>query len=96
MSPATVRPGDAYTLQIALVNEGKKPIKVSGMTVTTTVNGSAQARPTAPRVKEIAPQQRAVLEEVPGVWGASVGSWQTEVLVTAGKGDSLKNQITWK
>ncbi len=96
VSPATVKPGDPYTLQIALVNEGKKAIKISGMTVTMTVNGSPSSKPIPPRVKEIAPQQRAVLEELPGVWAPTTSSWQTEVLVTGGKGDSLKNQVTWK
>jgi hypothetical protein len=37
-----------------------------------------------------------VLEELPGVFPATANTWMAEVLVTANKGDSLKNQITWK
>jgi hypothetical protein len=46
-------------------------------------------------VKEVAPGQRAVLEELPGVF-PDANSWTAEVLVTANKGDSMKNQLTWK
>jgi hypothetical protein len=42
------------------------------------------------------PYQRVVLEELPGVFPAAANSWTAEILVTANKGDSLKNQITWK
>jgi pSer/pThr/pTyr-binding forkhead associated (FHA) protein len=95
MNPPTVKPGEPYKLQIALVNEGKKPIKISGMTFTVTTNGQKSGNPIAPRVKEVAPSQRAVLEELPGVF-PQANTWMAEVLVTANKGDSLKNQITWK
>ena len=47
-------------------------------------------------MKEVAPSQRALLEEIPGVWPADVDWWSAEVLVTANKGDSLKNLLTWK
>ena len=96
MSPPSVKPGEPYKLQITLVNEGKKPIKISGMTFTITVNGQKSGNPIAPRAKEVAPQQRAVLEELPGVFPAQATTWTAEVLVTANKGDSLKNQLTWK
>jgi hypothetical protein len=95
MNPASVKPGEPYKLQIALVNEGKKPIKVSGMTFTVTVNGKKSGNPIAPRVKEVAPSQRVVLDELAGVF-PEANSWMAEVLVTANKGDSLKNQLTWK
>ena len=95
MNPSSVKPGESYRLQIALVNEGKKPIKISGMTFTITANGQKSGNPIAPRVKEVAPGQRAVLEELPGVF-PEANTWTAEVLVTANKGDSLKNQLTWK
>jgi len=96
VSPARVKPGDNYSVQIYLVNEGKKAIKVSGVSVTTNLNGSKSGRSVASRVKEVAPSQRALLEELPGVWPEEVNWWSTEVMVTANKGDSLKNLLTWK
>lgn len=96
VTPPKVKAGDSYTLRIYIVNEGKKPIKISAMTVTTKVNGEASGGPRATQVKEVQPQQRTPLDELPGVWKEGVNSWVTEVLVTANKGDSLKNQVTWK
>ena len=96
MSPPSVKPGDSYRLTVALVNDGKKSIKISGMTYSFTVNGNKTGNPVMPRVKEVAPAQRVVLEELPGVLPPDATSWVAEVLVTANKGDSLKNQLTWK
>jgi hypothetical protein len=95
MNPPTVKPGEPYRLTVALVNDGKKSIKISGMTYTITVNGNKTGNPVMPKVREVGPSQRVVLEELPGVFPEAT-SWVAEVLVTANKGDSLKNQLTWK
>lgn len=96
VNPPRVKPGDKYAVQIYLVNEGKKAIKVSGVSVTTNLNGAKSGRSVASRVKEVAPSQRALLEELPGVWPDEVDWWSAEVMVTANRGDSLKNLLTWK
>ena len=96
VNPARVKPGDNYTVQIFLVNEGKKAIKISGVSVTTNLNGSKAARPVPSRVKEVAPAQRALIDEMPGVWPEDVNWWSAEVVVSANKGDCLKNTLTWK
>jgi hypothetical protein len=96
MNPATVKPGDSFRLTVALVNDGKKAIKISGMTYSFTVNGNKTGNPVMPKVKEVGPASRVVLEELPGVLPADASSFVAEVLVTANKGDSLKNQLTWK
>ena len=96
MNPPNVKPGDSYRLTVALVNDGKKAIKISGMTYSFTVNGNKTGNPIMPKVKEVAPAQRVVLEELPGQLPTDATSWVAEVLVTANKGDSLKNQLTWK
>jgi hypothetical protein len=31
-----------------------------------------------------------------GVWPEGVTAWSTEVIVNAGKGESLRNRLTWK
>jgi hypothetical protein len=96
VNPARVKPGDSYSVQVFLVNEGKKPIKISAASAITNVNGSKSPRPLSPRVKEVAPAQRALLDEMPGVWGDDVNWWSAEVTVAANKGDSLKNTLNWK
>lgn len=97
MSPASgIKPGDAYTLRFFLVNDGKKAIRIQGITVSTVVNGTGSGAPVSAGTREVAPQQRAQLGEVSGSWKDGTTSWSAEVLVTANKGDSLKNQITWR
>jgi hypothetical protein len=97
MSPASgIRPGDNYSLKFYLVNDGKKAIRVGAINVTTTVNGTGSGAPVASKVRDVEPQQRALLGEVSGSWLDGTTAWSTEVLVTANKGDSLKNQISWR
>jgi hypothetical protein len=96
VSPPRVKPGDAYTVGIYLVNEGRKAIQVSGLSVSLNVNGFKSDRSMASRVKEVKPAQRALLEELPGEWPAGVEWWSAEVTVTANRDDSLKNLLTWK
>ena len=67
-----------------------------GVTVGTTVNGAGSGGPVPPRAREIAPQQRALVAEATGAWREGTTSWATEVTVTAGKGESLRNTITWR
>jgi hypothetical protein len=97
MSPAgSLEPGDAWTLRVYVVNEGKKPIRVQGVSVGTSVNGAGSGGPVTPSAREIAPQQRSLVAEAKGSWRESTTSWATEVTVTANKGDSLKNTLTWR
>jgi hypothetical protein len=78
------------------VNEGKKDIKPSGITFTTSVNGKPSPGTLSPRVKDVTPQQRTLVQEVTGVWPEGVTAWSTEVVVNAGKGESLRTRLTWK
>ncbi|HXB57868.1 MAG TPA: FHA domain-containing protein [Vicinamibacteria bacterium] len=97
MNPASgIRPNDNYSLKFYLVNDGKKAIRVGAISVTTAVNGTGSGAPFASKVRDVEPQQRALLGEVSASWKDGTTSWSTEVLVTANKGDSLKNQITWR
>jgi hypothetical protein len=97
MSPASgLRPGDGYTLKFYLVNDGKKAIKIGGVSASTVVNGSASGVPVAPSTKEVPPQQRALLGQVTGSWKDDTTSWSAEVQVSANRGDSLKNTIAWR
>jgi hypothetical protein len=97
MSPASgIKAGDPYTLRFFLVNDGKKAIRVQGITVNTQVNGSGAGAPVANTSREVLPQQRAQIGEASGSWKDGTTSWSAELLVTANKGDSLRNQLTWR
>jgi hypothetical protein len=69
---------------------------VNGLVVGTTVNGAGSGGPLPARVREIAPQQRALVAETKGTWAEATTSWATEVTVTGGKGESLKNTLSWR
>ena len=97
MSPATgIEPADPWTLRVYVVNDGKKPIRVQGVTLATSVNGAAGGGPVPSRAREIAPQQRVLVAETTGSWRDGTTAWSTEATVSAGKGDSLKSTIAWR
>jgi hypothetical protein len=97
MSPASgLEAGAAWTLRVYVVNEGKKAIRVQGVTVGTTVNGSASGGAVPPRTREVAPQARALVAEATGSWREGTTAWAADATVTAGKGESLRNTLTWR
>jgi len=95
VSPNRVAPGVSYSVKVFVVNEGRKPIKIRSLKLGTIVNGSRSDTPVS-GAKEIAPQQRLQVAQVGGEWKDGTNAWSLEAQVTADKGDSLKNQLTWK
>ena len=49
------------------------------MIVTTKINGKGVERPVPPLTKDVAPQQRALLLELPDLWKEDTTSWSMEV-----------------
>ena len=97
MSPTgAVEANDAWTLKVFVVNQGKKPIKVQGVTLAATVNGASAATPVNPSVREIAPQQRVQVAETSGSWREGTTSWMAQATLTAPKNETLSNTLTWK
>ena len=94
--PSGIEAGDAWTLKVYIVNEGKKAIRVSGLVLGTTVNGAGTGGPLSPRAREVAPQQRVLVAETSGTWADGTTSWTAEVTVNGGKGESLRNTIAWR
>jgi hypothetical protein len=94
--PSGIEPGDAWTLRVYVVNGGKKPIRVQGVTVSTRVNGSGSGGPTPALAREIPPQQRDLVADVKGTWAPGTTEWSSEVSVTANKGDSLSATLAWR
>jgi tetratricopeptide (TPR) repeat protein len=94
--PATVKPGEKYTVRISLSNEGNAPIQVKEMIIATTFNGRRSPGGVAPQVKEVAPQQKAILKELVDVWREETTTWTMEVTVKTVRGETYKNQVTWR
>jgi tetratricopeptide (TPR) repeat protein len=97
VEPENPKPGDRYTARIYFLNEGTAPIQLRDMRVTTRVNGrAASGPPLPPLTKEVAPQQRALLRELPDLWKEDTTSWAVEVTVTTARGERYTNQVSWK
>ena len=96
MQPERVKLGDPYSVMVFLKNEGKKSIEVDEMKVSMIVDGKWTTRPLPPKVKQVAPKQRVLLEELPGVWRDAVSDWAVEAVVTSKNQDVYRNRLTWK
>jgi hypothetical protein len=95
-SPARVKPGDGYSVKVFLKNTGNKPIRVNGVTVSTTVNGARTAGPVPPLAREVPPGRRVQLHLAAGAWGEGVATWSLEVRVASSRGDTYRSLLTWK
>jgi serine/threonine protein kinase len=95
-SPAVPKPGEKYTASISLVNEGLAPIQLRDMIVTTTVNGKRSQGPVPPLTKDVAPKQKALLLSLPDLWKEDTTSWTMEIVVHTTRGETYKNQVSWK
>ncbi|HEY3120627.1 MAG TPA: serine/threonine-protein kinase [Vicinamibacteria bacterium] len=97
VDPDSVKPGERYTVRIFFLNEGTAPIQLRDMRVTTRINGrAASGPPLPPLAKEVAPQQKALLRELPDFWKEDTSSWTVDVTVATVRGERYTNQLTWK
>jgi len=96
MQPLRVKPGDAYTLRISLVNEGKKTIEVEDIRLRTVVNGKERTTKVKPQIREVASHQNEVVHELTGAWERTTASWSLEAVVISKRQDVYRNRVTWK
>jgi tetratricopeptide (TPR) repeat protein len=96
IDPAAVKAGESYTVKVYLLNEGNAPIQITQMMVNPRINGRGVSAPVSAQVKEVAPQQKAMLMSSRDIWKEDTTSWSMEVTVSTARGESYKNQVTWK
>jgi hypothetical protein len=96
VTPASVKAGDSYAVRVFLVNDGGKPIAIDALKVAMVTDGRRSALDVPPRSRSVAPRERALLTEVPGVWKEGVGTWTLEVAVTSKRQDRYTNTLNWK
>jgi hypothetical protein len=96
VQPAQVKPGDRFTVQVFLINDGKKDIKLKDMFVATSINGRLVSGPGALRTKEVGPKDRQVIASFSDTWRDTIATWAMDVTVTSDRGDVYKNQVIWK
>jgi len=96
-SPQTPKAGEKYTVKVALANQGTAPIALQPtLAVTTTINGRKLQGPIPALVKEVAPRQSALVFETQDFWKEDTTSWSMEVTLKTTRGETYRNQLTWK
>jgi hypothetical protein len=96
VSPPSVKAGDSYAVRVFLVNDGGKAIAIDALNVAMVADGRRSARAMPPRARSVAPKERALLAELPGVWQDGLASWALEVAVTSKRQDRYTNTLNWK
>jgi serine/threonine protein kinase len=96
VEPTTVKPADAFTVKVFLVNEGQVPVHIRGMTVTTTVNTRRASGPVPPLTSDAPPHQRTLLLSLADSWKADTTNWSMQVEIQTSPGGVLRSELTWK
>jgi hypothetical protein len=96
VEPDAMKVGEPYKVRISLRNEGNAPIRIRDMIVTTKINGRGASGPVSPLAREVAPRQSALLLTIPDFWKDDTTSWSMEVVLRTDRGETYKNQVTWK
>lgn len=96
LSPSRVRVGDRYQMEIYLINEGKKTVKVKSVTAVIK-DGGLKVGGVLPLIvaDEVASRQRELIASVKETCG-SEQEWSLDIAVTAQNGDLYRASVTWK
>jgi tRNA A-37 threonylcarbamoyl transferase component Bud32 len=93
---ARPRPGEPYAVRVNVRNEGSKPARILGVSIVTRVNDAAEAAGGAVQIKELAPGQTVMLDEIKGVWREDTNTWALDVSVTTKNKDTCRKSLSWK
>jgi hypothetical protein len=96
VEPRRVKPGDAYTVKVFFINEGKETIKIKDVTVATILDGKRTDEAVSPKVREVASFQNEMIAELRGNWKPGVDSWVMAFEVTSTRDDVYRSQLSWK
>jgi hypothetical protein len=94
-SPDAVTAGGPVTVKVYLVNEGKKPLRVKGVTLATIVNGKRTPANGSAPAKDIAPLARTLVGELSGTWPDGVRTWSLEAVVTSDRDETCTGRLNW-
>jgi hypothetical protein len=98
-SPAHLKPGDTYTVEIYIRNQSikkKKDIKIANANVHRIVNDKDSLVRVDWKPAYTKPRERALVATVTGRWEDDVTSWVLEVKLLSEGGDIYENRLVWK
>jgi serine/threonine-protein kinase len=90
--PPAVRPGEPFVVRIHLRNDGKKSVKIRGLTLAAVVDGQRVPASAVPLLKEVKAQSRALVAEYSSVWNGP-REWALEAVVTADKDEQVTSRL---
>ena len=93
ISPEAVKSGERFTVRVLFANEGQAPITLTGMQLTTTINGRRTGGPVPPRAREVGPGQKAVVHELQDLWREDYAAWSLEVVLSTARGERYSNRF---
>lgn len=98
-SPAHLKPGDTYTVNIYVRNQSKKKkriIKIMELNVHRVLNGSDTTLPVSLVAREVPVKTRVLVATLTGPWEDDVASWALDVRVLTEGADVYQNRLVWK
>jgi hypothetical protein len=90
--PPAVRPGEPFVVRIHLRNEGRKSVKIRGLSLAAVVDGRRVPASAKPLLREVRAQSRGLVAEYSGVWNAP-REWVLEAVVTADKDETVTSRL---
>jgi len=90
--PPAVRPGDRFVVRIHLRNDGRRAVKVRGLSLAAVVDGRRVPAPAKALQREVPAQSRALVAEYSGVW-SEAGSWTLEAVLTADRNETVSSRL---
>jgi serine/threonine protein kinase len=90
--PPEVRRGERFVVRIHLRNDGRRPVKIRGLSLAAVVDGRQVQAPVTALQREVSPQGRALVAEYSGVWN-DAASWALEAVVTADRDERITSRL---
>jgi hypothetical protein len=95
-TPAKVKPGDKFSVRVALVNDGKRAIEIKELEVSSSVNRKPSSASVKPLARQVASRQSEIIYQVTGTWDKQTTSFSLQVRVMSERLDLYRNELVWK
>jgi tetratricopeptide (TPR) repeat protein/tRNA A-37 threonylcarbamoyl transferase component Bud32 len=95
IDPAGVKVGEKYTVKVFFENTGSASVGIRDVVVSTLADGRKSGGAVPVTVKEVAPHQKETLLVTTDYW-KDIASWSMEVTVGTVRGETYKNQVSWR
>jgi serine/threonine-protein kinase len=96
VEPAAPQEGDGFVVRVYLINEGRRAVRVRGVTLTALLNQQRTSLGGTLREREVVPQQRGLVAEARGIWPGGLTSWSLEAVLSSDRDETCTGRLEWK